>query len=279
MDGVCFLLKELNQTLEQVLIIDKPINTMSQLLLSGIVEIPVNDPVAFTFFTGYMAMLAASVFFFFERGRVDDKWKTSMLVSGLITGIAAVHYYYMRDYYTATGKNPTALRYIDWTLTVPLMCVEFYLLTKAAGAKITLMWKLIAASVLMLVAGYIGEAFNPEGGSTMHSTTWGIISTIGYVYVLYTTWFGEVKMLADKSGDKTVIKGVNTLAWFVLVGWAIYPIGYMCMPGGWLNTGLGWNANNVDLFYNIADAVNKIGFGLVVYSIAIASKNSRTAVA
>jgi hypothetical protein len=51
------------------------------------------------------------------------------------------------------------------------------------------------------------------------------------------------------------------------------------MPGGWLNTGLGWNANNVDLFYNIADAVNKIGFGLVVYSIAIASKNSRTAVA
>ncbi len=71
---------------------------MSNLIL-GIVEIPVDDPVAFTFFTGYMAMLAASVFFFFERSRVDDKWKTSLLVSGLITGIAAVHYYYMRDYY------------------------------------------------------------------------------------------------------------------------------------------------------------------------------------
>ena len=242
---------------------------MKSLLLADIVTIPVDDPVAFTFFTGYMAMFAASVFFFFERSRVDDKWKLSLLVSALITGIAAVHYFYMRDYYTATGENPTALRYIDWTLTVPLMCVEFYLLTKAAGAKLSLMWKLIIASAWMLVAGYIGEAFNPEGGSTSHSVLWGALSTIGYIYVLYTTWFGEVKQLAVSSGNPTVIKGVKTLAWFVLVGWAIYPIGYMCMPGGWLNIALGWDSSNVDLFYNIADAVNKIGFGLVIYAAAI----------
>jgi bacteriorhodopsin len=239
-------------------------------LLAEIVNIPVDDPIAFTFFTGYMAMLAASVFFFVERGSVEGKWKLSLLVSGLITGIAAVHYYYMRDYYLATGMTPTALRYIDWTLTVPLMCVEFYLLTKAAGAQKSLMWKLILASVLMLVAGYIGEAFTD--GSTFHSVLWGVISTIGYVYVLYTAWLGEVAALAKSSGDPAVIKGIKTLAWFVLVGWAVYPIGYMCMPGGWLNTGLGWSASNVDLFYNIADAINKIGFGLVVYGIAVSSK-------
>ena len=235
-----------------------------------VLAIPKDDPIAFTFFTGYMAMMAASVFFFFERGSVDGKWKLSLLVSGLITFIAAVHYYYMRDYYLATGENPTALRYIDWTLTVPLMCVEFYLLTKAAGAKIGLLWKLIFASVLMLVAGYIGEAFNPEGGSTSHSVMWGVISTIGYIYILYTAWFGEVANLSAGSNSEVVKKGVRTLAWFVLVGWAIYPIGYMCMPGGWLNTGLGWSSETVDLFYNIADAINKIGFGLVVYSIAVA---------
>jgi sensory rhodopsin len=238
-------------------------------LLLDVMTIPKDDPVAFTFFTGYMAMFAASVFFFFERGSVDAKWKTSLLVSGLITGIAAVHYFYMRDYYGATGENPTALRYIDWTLTVPLMCVEFYLLTKAAGATKALMWKLIAASAWMLVAGYIGEAFTD--GSTGHSVLWGILSTVGYVYILYTVWFGEVKQLADNSNNADVIKGVRILAWFVLVGWAIYPIGYMCMPGGWLNVYLGWESSNVDLFYNIADAINKIGFGLVVYSVAIAS--------
>ncbi len=248
---------------------------MNTTLLADIIAISKDDPVAFTFFTGYMAMFAASIFFFFERSRVDGKWKTSLLVSGLITGIAAVHYFYMRDYYTAMGTNPTALRYIDWTLTVPLMCVEFYLLTKPAGAKIGLMWKLIFASAWMLITGYIGEAFTD--GSTNHSVTWGVLSSIGYVYILYTTWFGEVKNLGDASGNPTVVKGIRTLAWFVLVGWAIYPIGYMCMPGGWLNVGFGLDSSNVDLFYNIADAVNKIGFGLVVYSIAIADSNKESA--
>jgi sensory rhodopsin len=240
--------------------------------LLDVLPIPKNDPIAFTFFTGYMAMLASSVFFFAERSSVDGKWKLSLLVSALITGIAAVHYYYMRDYYLATGENPTALRYIDWTLTVPLMCVEFYLLTKAAGAKLSLLWKLILASVWMLVTGYIGEAFTD--GSSSHSFIWGSLSTLGYIYILYTAWFGEVAQLAKTSNNASVEKGVRTLAWFVLVGWAIYPIGYMCMPGGWLNTAFGWESSNVDLFYNIADAINKIGFGLVVYSIAVNSKTA-----
>lgn len=257
---------------------------MKDLLLVDVVAIPKDDPVAFTFFTGYMAMFAASVFFFFERGNVHGKWKTSLLVSGLITMIAAVHYYYMRDYYAATGSNPTALRYIDWTLTVPLMCVEFYLLTKPAGAKASLLWKLIIASAWMLVLGYIGEAFVPlnadgtaAAGATTHSVLYGFLSTIGYIYILYTAWFGEVKKLGDASGNPTVANGIRILAWFVLVGWAIYPIGYMCMPGGWLNVGLGWTSSNVDLFYNIADAINKIGFGLVVYSVA--KSDSSTSVA
>jgi sensory rhodopsin len=244
-------------------------------LLLDIVKIPVDDPVAFTFFTGYMAMLAASVFFFFERGQVEGKWKTSLLVSGLITGIAAVHYYYMRDYYTVTGETPTALRYIDWTLTVPLMCLEFFLLLKPAGAKLSFMWKLIAASVLMLVAGYIGEAFTD--GSTGHSVLWGVISTVGYVYILYSAWFGEAHKLAAGSNNVAVQKGIRALAWFVLVGWAIYPIGYMAMPGGWLSGVL--EPTDINLFYNIADAINKIGFGLVVYSIAVSDGNKAKAIA
>jgi sensory rhodopsin len=243
-------------------------------LLLDVVRVDGKDPVSFTFFTGYMAMLAASIFFFFERSQVDGKWKTSLLVSGLITFIAAVHYYYMRDFYATTGETPVALRYIDWTLTVPLMCVEFYLLLKPAGAKPAFMWKLILASVVMLVAGFIGEAFNP-GNSTTHSVMWGVISSVGYVYVLYSAWMGEAKQLADASDSPSVKSGIQALAWFVLAGWAIYPIGYMAGPGGWLGPE-GANllaAKDLNLFYNIADAINKIGFGLVVYNIAITETN------
>ena len=244
-------------------------------MLLEITKMAPNDYIGFTFFLGYMAMAAAAVFFFIERGSVDPKWKMSLLVSGLITGIAAVHYFYMRDYYLATGDNPTFFRYVDWTLTVPLMCVEFYLLTKAAGATKSLLWKLIFASTWMLVCGYIGESFNPAiksgipADGTTHSVMWGVLSTLGYLYILHAVWLGEVAQLADKSNSNVVKRGVKTLAWFVLVGWAIYPIGYMCMDGGWLNTYLEWSSKNVDLWYNIADVINKIGFGLVVYYIAI----------
>ena len=97
------------------------------------------DYVGFTFFIGSMAMLAATVFFFAEMRNVEGKWKTSLLVSGLITMIAAVHYYYMRDFWIATQTSPTEFRYIDWILTVPLMCVEFYLILRAFGATTALL--------------------------------------------------------------------------------------------------------------------------------------------
>jgi sensory rhodopsin len=237
------------------------------MLLDIITKMAPDDYVGFTFFIGYMAMAAAAVFFFIERGSVDEKWKMSLLVSALITGIAAVHYGYMRDYWGVHQESPTFFRYVDWTLTVPLMCVEFYLLTKAAGATKSLLWKLIIASTWMLVCGYIGESMSD--GSTGHSVQWGVLSTLGYLYILYTVWLGEVAKLAEASNSDAVKRGVRTLAWFVLVGWAIYPIGYMCMDGGWINSALGWGSENVDLWYNIADEINKIGFGLVVYNIAI----------
>ena len=119
----------------------------------------VNDPVNFTFFIGCMAMMAASAFFFLSLNQFDKKWRTSVLVSGLITFIAAVHYWYMRDAAMAGNlTNVTAFRYVDWILTVPLMCVEFYLILKVAGAKQSMMWKLIGLSVVMLVTGYFGES-------------------------------------------------------------------------------------------------------------------------
>ena len=94
-----------------------------------------DDYVGFTFFVGCMAMMAASAFFFLSMSSVEGKWKTSLLVSGLITFIAAVHYMYMRDFWVATGTSPTVYRYIDWILTVPLQMVEFYLILVAAGIK------------------------------------------------------------------------------------------------------------------------------------------------
>lgn len=234
-------------------------NQISSILLAALQP---DDIIGFTFFTSYMSMLAASVFFFMERSEVDSKWRTSLLISGLITMIAAVHYFYMRGVWLETKTSPTEFRYIDWTLTVPLMCVEFYLLIKPYGGKTSTLWRLVSYSVFMLVTGYVGKSVDPA-----RTVIWGAITTLGYLGIVYEATMGSVKQVADQSPNPEVAKAVRLLRNFVLVGWAIYPIGYMAMYAGLLG-GVG---PNLDLIYNIGDAINKIGFGLVVYSAAINS--------
>jgi len=240
---------------------------MTNLLFSTslIAKMLPTDYVGFTFFVGCMAMMAASAFFFLSLSQFDKKWRTSVLVSGIITFIAAVHYYYMRDYWASFGESPTFFRYVDWILTVPLMCLEFYLILKIAGAKKSLLSKMIFYSVIMLVTGYFGEAVYPESAQI-----WGLISGIAYFAIVYEIWLGEASKLAKAAGGN-VLEAHKILCWFVLVGWAIYPLGYMLGTEGWYTSMLG--KGNVDVAYNIADAINKIGFGLVIYSLAVKSQN------
>ena len=79
-----------------------------------------DDFVGISFWVISMGMLAATAFFFMERGSVAAGWRTSVTVAGLITGIAFIHYMYMRGVWVQTGDSPTVYRYIDWLITVPL---------------------------------------------------------------------------------------------------------------------------------------------------------------
>ena len=156
------------------------------MLINIIEPIAPDNYVAFTFFTGYIAMLAASVFFFVERGSVDEKWKMSLLVSALITGIAAVHYWYMRDYWANFGESPTFFRYVDWVLTVPLMCVEFYLILRIGRCEKKSSLE-THSSIYMDVGVWIHRrSIQPRRikcrKSFLHN---GVCSLLGYLYILY----------------------------------------------------------------------------------------------
>ena len=176
----------------------------------------------------------------------------------------------MRGYWEDYTESPTFFRYVDWVLTVPLMCVEFYLILRVAGAKRSLMWRLIFLSVVMLVTGYIGETIYRD-----QAQIWGLISGIAYFVIVYDIWLGSAKKLATSAGGH-VLKAHKTLCWFVLVGWAIYPLGYMAGTPGFYS---GWfDGLSMDVIYNIGDAINKIGFGLVVYNLAIMSTENKKTV-
>jgi len=217
-----------------------------------------NDPVGITFWLISIAMVAATVFFLMESLRVDGKWRTSMIVGGLVTLVAAVHYFYMRDVWVATGASPTVFRYVDWLITVPLQMIEFYLILAACTAiAVGVFWRLMIGTMVMLVGGYLGEA------GFINSTVGFVIGMAGWGYILYEIFAGEAGKVAAEGAPPSVQSAFNTMRLIVTIGWAIYPLGYFF---GYMTGGV--DANSLNLIYNVADVVNKIGFCLAIWAAA-----------
>ena len=209
----------------------------------------------FSFWLATAIRLASTVFFFVERSDVSSKWKTSLTVAGLVTGIAFWHYLRMSDL-NAAGEATTVYRYVDWLITVPLQIVEFYLILAAVTAVTSaLFWRLLGASLVMLVFGFLGEA------GLLDATLGFVVGVAAWVYIIYEVFSGEASKLAAGSGNKGGQFAFNTLRLILTIGWAIYPIGYFL---GYL--GGGTDSNTVNIIYNVADLVNKTAFGLAIWA-------------
>jgi bacteriorhodopsin len=207
-----------------------------------------SDYVGISFWLATAIMLAATVFFFVERDRAQGKWKTSLTIAGLVTGIAFWHYLYMRDVWVDTGTSPTVFRYIDWLITVPLQIVEFYLILAAVTlVSVRVFWKLLVASLVMLLGGYLGET-QVLGISEILGF---IIGMAGWLYIIYEIFKGEASKLNENSGNVASQNAFKTIRLIVTVGWAIYPIGYL------LGMGEANTSGALDIIYNLADLVNK----------------------
>ncbi len=145
-----------------------------------------DDFVGISFWLISMALIAATAFFFLETQRVSAKWKTSLVVSGLVTLVAAVHYFYMREVWIETGESPTVYRYIDWLITVPLLMIEFYLILRAiTNVSSGIFWRLLIGTTVMLVGGYLGEA------NYMNSYLAFAIGMAGWAYILYEVFLAR----------------------------------------------------------------------------------------
>ena len=228
-------------------------------MYSSITLLLENDYVGMTFWLATAVMLASTVFFFIERSDVPAKWRTSMTVAGLVTGTAFWHYLYMREAHLQ-GDVTTVFRYIDWLVTVLLQIVEFYLILAAVTiVSRSLFWKLLGASLVMLIAGFLGEA---EMMSRMPAF---FIGMLGWFAVLYLIFMGEAAKVNTDSGNKSGQMAFNALRMIVLVGWSIYPIGYYLNSTG--------NPMATNIVYNFADLVNKAAFGLVIWAAAKSDKS------
>jgi len=180
-------------------------------------------------------------------------------VSALVTLIAAVHYFYMRDVWVETGQTPTVFRYIDWLLTVPLLMIEFYfILAAVTTVSIGVFWRLFLGTIVMLLGGYLGEA------GVISAMSGFIIGMIGWIYILYEIFAGEAGQKVAGCGSAGAQMAFTACRTIVLVGWAVYPLGYVF---GYLMGAA--SPESLNLIYNLADFINKIGFGVFIWAAAV----------
>jgi sensory rhodopsin len=226
----------------------------------------------FLFFVGYISMGAAFVFFMSERSNVGKEHRTTMTISALIVGIAAFHYYYMRGVYVDHQVVSIEYRYMDWIITVPLMALKFPSLVgkdaitdeKFLGMGFT--GVCFTGALIMIAFGYLGEA-----GLLMEGTTGGIaglvLGGVGWGMIIVATgtpWSSGKGVDNDKIAPE-LLWSANALRWFIVVGWIIYPLGYLFSPKAEI-IDLGAEGELwMGIAYNIADMINKIGFGVVAW--------------
>ena len=223
---------------------------------------------------GLVSMLATTIYTLVAQQRVLPKYRTALVMSSMVTFIAAYHYFRIFNSFhesstgdavkvgVGQGAFNEAYRYVDWILTVPLLLVEVVaVLGLAKAASSSLIQRLVPASALMIALGYPGEVSAENGTKTL----WGVLSTIPFLYILYVL-FVELSKSLDRQPEG-VAATVGRLRLLLIATWGVYPISYL-LPL------LGQDIHDPSLFmwrqvgYTLADVLAKCVFGLTILKIA-----------
>ncbi|WP_290722130.1 MULTISPECIES: bacteriorhodopsin [Exiguobacterium] len=221
----------------------------------------------YMFWVGFVGMAAGTLYFLVERNSLAPEYRSTATVAALVTFVAAIHYYFMKQ---AVGESgllseidgfPTEIRYIDWLVTTPLLLIKFPLLLGLKGGKgRSLLTKLVIADIIMIIGGYIGESsINLAGGFTQLGLWAYVVCCIAWFYIIYLLFTNVTKAAEDKPAP--IRNALLQMRLFILIGWAIYPVGYavtLFAPGIEVQLVR-------ELIYNFADLINKVGFGLIAF--------------
>ncbi len=222
----------------------------------------------YLFWLGTVGMAAGALYLFMMQSTLAVGYRKVAIVAGIICSVAAFHYYRMSGIYLEALANaitvdaagnvqigelmafPTAYRYIDWLITVPLLVLEFPLLLGLGKKVRSLFWGLGLLSIVMLITAWIAEV-SPVGGASW----WGffIVSCIAWLAIVVMLYTSVSKASEHLPSQVNALLG--TMKLYILIGWAIYPIGFLLVLAG--------NESLREIAYNIADVINKVGFGVV----------------
>jgi len=236
------------------------------------------------------SMMATTMYLWFRSFAVQEKYRSAVLISGLVTFIAAYHYIrifnsWVDAYEYKPGniidgamdlQNPSltgipfndAYRYMDWLLTVPLLLIEILLVMKLDERDYShKAWTLGVGSALMIVSGYYGELV-VTGDLTPRWMCW-FMSMCFFLYIVYELLVG-LSDATNSEADPVIAGKIRTAQVMTVISWCTYPIVYLFPM-------LGINAAHavmgIQIGYCASDIISKCGVGLVIYQITYAKSS------
>jgi bacteriorhodopsin len=227
------------------------------------------------------SMMATTMYLWLRAYAVKDKFQSAVIISGLVTFIAAYHYMRIFNSWVEAYKfGPAAddgtvadpqltgvpfndaYRYMDWLLTVPLLLLEILLVMDLAPAEFSRKaWMLGFGAALMIVTGYYGELI-VSGNLGPRWTCW-YISMVFFLYIVYEMMLGLSAATAKEKPE--VASKIRIAQIATVISWCTYPVVYLFPM---LGISASASVVSIQLGYCVSDIIAKCGVGLIIYQIS-----------
>merc|ERR1711871_76862 len=241
----------------------------------------------FTSFT-LASMMATTIFLWLRLSSIAEKYKSAVVISGLVTFIAAYHYIRIFNSWVDAYAFPApvdgalgdpvptgipfndAYRYMDWLLTVPLLLIEIVLVMKLAPEEsATQCRNLGVLSALMIILGYPGELIMDEEQLGTRFVFW-FLAMVPFVFIVYTLLVG-LQGAINAESDPVMKSKVNAACAWTVISWCTYPVVYL-LP--FLGVSGPQAVVGIQIGYCAADVISKCGVGLIIYQITLAKSQA-----
>jgi bacteriorhodopsin len=239
---------------------------MQLALLQGVLgELVQEGSSVFWLWIGAGGFMLATAWFVYLAATSGGQYTHHYVASTVIVFFAGIWYTVMATgsglaLVLGPGGEPVVYyyaRYIDWTLTTPLLLLGLAWVAlggTAIRSRSSLVMGLIVADVLMILTGAIA------GGTTAFvSGLFFIISTVFFLIILALIW-GPLRSAAQQGEPEGGFGLFYTLATMLTVLWIAYPIVWLIGTEG-----AGLVGAPIEVFlYAVLDITAKVGFGLIL---------------
>jgi len=228
------------------------------------------------------SMAASTMFFWLRLSSIHEKYKSAVVVSGLVTFIAAYHYMrifnsWVEAYEFVADKSGVtaapvltgvpfndAYRYMDWLLTVPLLLLEIIFCMNLSKEDMSSeAWTLGALSAMMIATGYPGELVVTGDLSTRAMCFF--ISFMFFLFIVFKLLVGLKGAIATETNPE-IAEMLNNVCVVTVISWCTYPVVYL-FP--FLGISGAQSVIGIQCGYCASDVISKCGVGFLIYNVTM----------